>query len=123
MSRQRRAGYLHLLLYLTDVDERSPCMSVSPEPCDGPILPVEEQLAQLAVGETVILLIPHPIPRLETTTEGRGWYSRVTVSLTARLSAGLWISSARLDLRSSPIYRSPTVVTAAVDGTVTLCIR
>ena len=46
LDRPMRAGYLHMLLYLTDVDECSPCMSISPEPVAGPILPLAAQLAQ-----------------------------------------------------------------------------
>ena len=33
------------MLYLTDVSERSPCFSISPEDCTRPVLPIAEQLA------------------------------------------------------------------------------
>ncbi|MDE2846152.1 MAG: hypothetical protein OXO51_05545 [Gemmatimonadota bacterium] len=41
-----RCGYLQMMLYLADVHEGTHCFSISPEPCDGPILDTEEQLAQ-----------------------------------------------------------------------------
>ena len=43
-----RMDYLQLMVYLTDVDESTHCISFSPESVDGPIL--ENEKAQLARG-------------------------------------------------------------------------
>ena len=45
-DRPYRCGYLQMMLYLSDVHEGTHCFSISPEPCDGPILETQEQLAQ-----------------------------------------------------------------------------
>ena len=39
-----RTGYLHCMIYLTDVDADSHCFSISPEAANVPILEKEEQL-------------------------------------------------------------------------------
>ena len=38
---------------LTDVDDTTPCMSISPEPVSGPILPPEEQIATRGIVDLV----------------------------------------------------------------------
>ena len=45
-DRPYRCGYLHMMLYLSDVNEDTHCFSISPEPYDGPILDIEEQVEQ-----------------------------------------------------------------------------
>ena len=45
-DRPYRCGYLQMMLYLSDVGEDTHCFSISPEPCDGPILEIEEQVKQ-----------------------------------------------------------------------------
>ena len=45
-DRPYRCGFLQMMLYLSDVHEGTHCFSISPEPCDGPILDEREQLAQ-----------------------------------------------------------------------------
>ena len=41
-----RTAYVHVLIYLADVDGGTHCFSISPEACDDPILETEEQLAR-----------------------------------------------------------------------------
>ncbi len=48
-DRSYRCGFLQMMLYLSDVHEGTHCFSISPEPCDGPILEEQEQLAQRGV--------------------------------------------------------------------------
>ena len=45
-ERPYRCGFLQMMLYLSDVHEGTHCFSISPEPCDGPILETEDQLKQ-----------------------------------------------------------------------------
>ena len=76
LGRPMRAGYLHMLCCapparpllsdlrvspfaradLTDVDDTTPCMSISPEPVSGPILPPEEQIATRGIVDLVFLV-------------------------------------------------------------------
>lgn len=44
LHRPRRCGFVHLMLYLSDVDHRSPCWSISPEGASEEVLGTEEQL-------------------------------------------------------------------------------
>jgi hypothetical protein len=44
--RQYRTGYYTLMLYLSDVDERTPCFSISPEGAGDDLLPAPQQLAE-----------------------------------------------------------------------------
>ena len=44
LHRPHRCGFVHLMLYLSDVDSSSPCWSISPESSDEPVLSTEEQL-------------------------------------------------------------------------------
>ncbi|MBT5876702.1 MAG: hypothetical protein HOH43_24975 [Candidatus Latescibacteria bacterium] len=46
LSHPLRAGWIHLLIYLSDVDDNTHCFSISPEACDDPILDQDAQLAQ-----------------------------------------------------------------------------
>ena len=46
-----RTQYIHLLVYLADVDETTHCFSLSPEAADAPILEKEEQLARGGVED------------------------------------------------------------------------
>jgi len=46
VDRPYRCGYIHMMLYLTDVHEGTHCFSISPESCDDPILAIEEQVKQ-----------------------------------------------------------------------------
>lgn len=41
-----RAGFIHVLIYFSDVDESTHCFSISPESIDDPILDTEAQLAR-----------------------------------------------------------------------------
>ena len=43
--RRHRTGYFTLMLYLSDVDEHTPCFSISPEASDDKLLPAPQQLA------------------------------------------------------------------------------
>ncbi len=43
-DRPYRCGYLHMMLYLSDVNEGTHCFSISPESCEDPILETEDQL-------------------------------------------------------------------------------
>jgi hypothetical protein len=45
--RRHRCGYFVLMLYLTDVNDESPCLSVSPESAQEPALPAPEQLRRV----------------------------------------------------------------------------
>lgn len=45
-DRLYRCGYLQMMLYLSDVSEDTHCFSISPEPCDAPILDIEEQVKE-----------------------------------------------------------------------------
>ena len=45
-DRPYRCGFLQMMLYLTDVHEGTHCFSISPEPCEGPVLDTKEQLDQ-----------------------------------------------------------------------------
>lgn len=45
-DRPYRCGYLHMMLYLSDVREDTHCFSISPEPCDAPVLDIEEQVRE-----------------------------------------------------------------------------
>ena len=44
LDRPYRCGYLHMMLYLSEVNENTHCFSISPEPSDHPILDIEEQV-------------------------------------------------------------------------------
>ena len=47
MDHPLRMGWIHILIYLTDVDEGTHCFSLSPESIDNPVeLDVEKQLAR-----------------------------------------------------------------------------
>lgn len=48
-DRPYRCGYIHMMLYLSDVHEGTHCFSISPEPYDAPILEREEQLEQRGI--------------------------------------------------------------------------
>jgi hypothetical protein len=44
LRRPHRCGFVHLMLYLSDVDGSSPCWSISPEASNEPVLNTPEQL-------------------------------------------------------------------------------
>ena len=44
-----RCGFIHMMLYLSDVHEGTHCFSISPEPYDAPVLQKETQLEQRGI--------------------------------------------------------------------------
>ena len=44
--RRNRTGFYTLMVYLTTVDESTPCFSISPEAADDALLPAPEQVAR-----------------------------------------------------------------------------
>tara|TARA_B100000029_G_scaffold389840_1_gene386450 strand:+ start:159149 stop:159886 length:738 start_codon:yes stop_codon:yes gene_type:complete len=45
-DRPYRCGFIHMMLYLSEVNENTHCFSISPESYDSPILPIKEQIQQ-----------------------------------------------------------------------------